>query len=160
MDTNKVKKLAKDLAKDFPRSPRETLGGYVIAARTLDKCRATLAGTPGEYHFDCPLDNFFFSFTEISGDEFKNCVAAGASDEEVAEWIEHKAKQRPRSKSLNGITTGVISASRRCLIPFRNLWKNTSRSLCLWSSDTTSIISLIFTTPKRSGSDRNIGLYF
>ena len=61
----------------------------------LDKCRATLAGTPGEYHFDCPLDNFFFSFTEISADEFKNCVAAGASDEEVAQWIEHKAKQRP-----------------------------------------------------------------
>ncbi len=95
MDTNKVKNLAKDLAKDFPRSPRETLAGYVIAARTLDKCRATLAGTPGEYHFDCPLDNFFFSFTEISADEFKNCVAAGASDEEVAQWIEHKAKQRP-----------------------------------------------------------------
>jgi Domain of unknown function (DUF5069) len=96
MDTNKVKKLAKDLAKDFPRSPRETLAGYVIAARTLDKCRAALAGTPGEYHFDCPLDNFFFSFTEISEDEFKNCVASGASDEEVAKWIEHKAKQRPR----------------------------------------------------------------
>jgi hypothetical protein len=35
MDTNKVKKLAKDFAKDFPRSPREKLGGYVIAARTL-----------------------------------------------------------------------------------------------------------------------------
>jgi len=80
----------------FPRSPRETLAGYVIAARTLDKCRAALAGTPGEYHFDCPLDNFFFSFTEISGDEFKNCVASGASDEEVAKWIEHKVKQRPR----------------------------------------------------------------
>ena len=38
--------LAKDLTKDFPRSPREVLyGGYVIAARKLDKCRATLAGT-------------------------------------------------------------------------------------------------------------------
>ena len=28
------------LAKDYPRSPRETLAGYVIAARMLDKCRA------------------------------------------------------------------------------------------------------------------------
>jgi hypothetical protein len=42
MDTNKVKNLARDLSKDFPRSPRETLAGYVIAARTLDKCRAAL----------------------------------------------------------------------------------------------------------------------
>ena len=48
---------------NFPRSPRETLGGYVIAARTLDKCRASLAGTLGEYKFDCPLDNFLFGFT-------------------------------------------------------------------------------------------------
>ena len=48
MDTNKVNKLAEDLSKGFPRSPRETLAGYVIAARTLDKCRATLVGTPGD----------------------------------------------------------------------------------------------------------------
>ncbi len=86
MDTNKLKILAKDLSKDFPRSPRETLGGYVIA----------LAGTAGEYHFDCPLDNFFFSFAEIGSEEFKAFVATGASDEEVAKWIEEKAKRRPR----------------------------------------------------------------
>jgi hypothetical protein len=96
MDTNKVKNLAKDLSKSFPRSPGETVAGYVIAARTLDKCRAMLAGTAGEYHFDCPLDNFFFSFAQISADEFKDFVATGASDEEVAKWIERKAKRRPR----------------------------------------------------------------
>ena len=96
MDTNKVKNLAKDLSKSFPRSPRETVAGYVIVGRTLDKCRATLAGIAGEYHFDCPLDNFFFSFAEISADDFKDFVATGASDEEVAKWIERKAKKRPR----------------------------------------------------------------
>jgi len=96
MDTNKLKILAKDLSKDFPRSPRETLAGYVIAGRTLDKCRATLAGTAGEYHFNCPLDNFFFSFGEIDSEEFKAFVATGASDEEVAKWIEETAKKSPR----------------------------------------------------------------
>ena len=96
MDTNEEKNLAKDLSKSFPRSPRETVAGYVIAGRTLDKCRATLAGIAGEYHFDCPLDNFFFSFAEISADDFKDFVATGASDEEVAKWIERKAKKRPR----------------------------------------------------------------
>jgi len=88
--------LAKDLTKDYPRSPRETLAGYVIAARTLDKCRATLAGTAGEYHFDCPLDNFFFVFSGISAEDFKKFVATGASDEEVANWIEQTAKKRQR----------------------------------------------------------------
>ncbi len=96
MDNNKLKSLAKDLTRDFPRSPRETLAGYVFACRTLDKCRATLAGTNGEYHFDCPLDNFFFGFAEIVAEEFKAFVATGASDDEVAKWIEEKAKKRPR----------------------------------------------------------------
>jgi Domain of unknown function (DUF5069) len=88
--------LAKDLTKNYPRSPRETLAGYVIAAPTLDKCRATLAGTAGEYHFDCPLDNFFFAFSGISAEDFKKFVATGASDEEVANWIEETAKKRQR----------------------------------------------------------------
>jgi hypothetical protein len=60
------------------------------------KCRATLAGTAGEYHFDCPLDNFFFAFAEISAESLKNFVATGASDEQVAKWIEQKVKKRPR----------------------------------------------------------------
>jgi Domain of unknown function (DUF5069) len=96
MDTSKLKHLTKDLSKDFPRSPRETIAGYVIAARTLDKCRATIAGTAGDYHFDCPLDNFFFGFAEIGANEFKDFVATGASDEEVAAWIGQKAKKRQR----------------------------------------------------------------
>lgn len=96
MDTSKLKVLAKDLSKDFPRSPRETLAGYVIAGRTLDKCRAKLVGTNGEYHFDCPLDNMFFGFAGIVPEEFKAFVATGASDEEVANWVEEKAKKRPR----------------------------------------------------------------
>jgi Domain of unknown function (DUF5069) len=96
INTEAVVAFAKDLTKDYPRSPRETLSGYVIAARTLDKCRATLAGTAGDYHFDCPLDNFFFGFVEISAEDFKNFVATGADDEQVAKWIEEKATQRPR----------------------------------------------------------------
>ena len=48
-DLDKVKHLAKDLRKGYPCSPREKLGGYVIAARCGDKCRAFLLGMNGEY---------------------------------------------------------------------------------------------------------------
>ncbi|MGE9291624.1 MAG: DUF5069 domain-containing protein, partial [Puniceicoccales bacterium] len=75
---------ALDLTKEFPRSPRATLGGYVVAARTLDKCRALVAGTAGEYHFNCPLDQVFFGFTGIDADQFKEFVATGADDQAVA----------------------------------------------------------------------------
>jgi fibro-slime domain-containing protein len=46
-----------------PRSARVRLGGYVILARLLDKCRAELQGASGEYHYNCPLDQRFFKFT-------------------------------------------------------------------------------------------------
>ncbi len=96
----KVKALAPDLTTDFPRSPRVTLAGYVIAVRTLDKCRAELAGTLGEYHFDCPLDNVFFGFTEISATDFKEFVATGADDDAVADWIEKTARKRDRQEII------------------------------------------------------------
>ena len=83
---------ALDLNKEFPRSPRATLAGYVIAARMLDKCRAVIAGTQGEYHFNCPLDQMFISFTEIDVDAFRAFVATGADDATVAEWITAHAK--------------------------------------------------------------------
>ena len=88
--------LALDLTRTFPRSPRETLGGYVIAGRTLDKCRAVLNGTNGEYHFDCPLDTQVLGFAEIEAEAFKAFVATGADDSAVAAWMEEHAKKRQR----------------------------------------------------------------
>jgi hypothetical protein len=78
----------KDLTKEAPRSPKTRVGGYVILGRTLDKCRALLAGDIGEYHFDCPLDNMLFGWKGITGDDFKAAVAKGASDEEMAKWVD------------------------------------------------------------------------
>jgi hypothetical protein len=78
---------AKDLTTDFPRSPHERLGGFVIAGRALDKCRSLLAGTNGDYNFDCPLDNFFFGFSKITADALKEIAATGADDEAVSKWL-------------------------------------------------------------------------
>lgn len=100
MSNQNLKLLAKDLTKDYPRSPREMLACYVIAARTLDKCRAVLAGTAGEYHFNCPLDNQFLGFTGIGAEQFKAFVATGAPDAEVAAWIEQHSKVKDRAEII------------------------------------------------------------
>ena len=92
----KVKTLAKDLSKEPPRSPRETLGGFVIAARVLDKCRASLNGTLGEYKSPGAMDHRLFAFTEIDYDTFRAFVATGASDEEVAAWLQKNARPQER----------------------------------------------------------------
>jgi len=88
--------LALDLTKDFPHSPHAMLGGYVLAKRALDKCRAELAGTIGEYHFDCPLDNIFLGFAGLKGADLKKFVATGAGDEAVGKWIAEHATKRSR----------------------------------------------------------------
>jgi len=87
---------AKDLTKEFPRSPRETLAGYIHAARMTDKCRAVVAGTNGEYHYNCPLDRFLFDFTGIDAEVFKAFIATGPDDVAVAEWITAHSKVKDR----------------------------------------------------------------
>ena len=79
--------IAPDLTKQAPRSPRERLAGFVIAKRAVDKCRASLAGTLGEYHYDCPLDNMLFSFKGITGEQFKTAVQASTNYEDIGAWL-------------------------------------------------------------------------
>jgi hypothetical protein len=75
-DIEKVQKLAKNLRTGYPRSPREKLGGYVIAARCVDKCRAFLLGMNGEYNYwPCSLASQWFSFTGITPEQLKDVVA-------------------------------------------------------------------------------------
>ncbi len=73
-DLEKVRTLAKDLTKAYPRSPREMLGGYVIGARCAD----------------------LFAFTGITPDQFKEIVATGATDEELGAWINVHSKVQDR----------------------------------------------------------------
>lgn len=88
MNKDRLKELARDLRSTPPRSPRETLGGFVIAARMLDKARADLLGMQGEYnYFPCGLGAYFWKFTGLDPVEFKEYVATGASDAEVDTWI-------------------------------------------------------------------------
>ena len=72
------------------------LGGYVLAKRCVDKGRAEVAGTAGEYHFDCPLDNFFLGFAGLKGADLKEFLATGADDAAVGQWIEKNATKRER----------------------------------------------------------------
>jgi hypothetical protein len=76
-----------DLTQRPPRSMRVRLGGYAILPRMLDKCRATILGKNGEYHYNCPLDQHSLRFTGIDPEALKAEVAAGKGDGEILEWI-------------------------------------------------------------------------
>jgi hypothetical protein len=87
-----VRRFAKDLRTGEPRSPDESLGGFPLGARALDKCRASLAGTNGEFQFNCPMDQRFFAATGIDAQAFRQFVATGADDDAVDRWVREHAQ--------------------------------------------------------------------
>ena len=80
--------IPRDLTKEAPHSPRERIAGFAIASRAIDKCRASVAGTLGEYRYDCPLDKMLFNFKGITGEQFKTAVQASTDYEQVGAWLQ------------------------------------------------------------------------
>ncbi len=101
MNKKKLDLMAKDLNNDYPCSPREMLGGFVILARCLEKCRAFLVGTHGDYNFwPCSLCAEFEAFTGIDHDKLKDFAATGANDEEVARWVKSQSKVKDKMEII------------------------------------------------------------
>ena len=83
---------APDLTKYPPRSPRARLGSFAHFPRLIDKARATVAGTNGDYHYDCPVDHHFWEFTGIKPAAFMKEIKAGKGDGELLAYVLAHAK--------------------------------------------------------------------
>lgn len=92
---NAISFAAPDLTRHPPRSPRTRLGGYVHLPRLIDKARAQIAGTSGDYHFDCPMDKRFWAFTGIAPEAMFAEVKTGKSDSELLAFVQAAAKKHP-----------------------------------------------------------------
>ena len=80
-----------DLRTTFPRSMKTRLAGYAHLARMIDKCRAVLAGTAGEYIYPCPMDERLLDYAGITAGQFTAAVKAHPTDEGVAKWLQRTA---------------------------------------------------------------------
>ena len=87
-----------DLRKTFPRSMRVTLEGHVHLARMIDKYRAVLAGTEGEYIYPCPMDDRLMEFAGITADQFTTAVTHHQTDTGVAQWFRQTAMPRSQAE--------------------------------------------------------------
>lgn len=85
-----------DLRTSYPRSIRVKLAGHAHLTRMIDKCRASLAGTLGEYLYPCPLDKRLLEFAGLTAEEFLDAVR-GRTDDEIVRWLQ--AKARPHSQA-------------------------------------------------------------
>jgi hypothetical protein len=88
---------ALDLTQRPPRSPRELLPGLdlLMAARTVDKLRATLlGGNIGEYQIT-GFSSSLLNALEIPEGLLRAAIARAGSDAEIATWIrEHSNPER------------------------------------------------------------------
>lgn len=86
---------APDLTRHPPRSPRTRLGGYVHLPRLIDKARAVIAGTNGDFHFDCPMDKRFWAFTGIAPEAMFAEIKSGKSDSELLAFVQANTRRGP-----------------------------------------------------------------
>ena len=83
-----------DLTKEYPRSGREKIAGLMMIGRSVDKARAQLAGTLGEYKAKIGYSERLFAFLDMTADDFEAVVAANADDAGVLAALTARA---PRS---------------------------------------------------------------
>ncbi|MBC5805018.1 MAG: DUF5069 domain-containing protein [Candidatus Eremiobacter antarcticus] len=83
-----------DLTKNIPRSPNERLLGIPMLPRTIDKARAALAGSLGEYVYGdkSSFDTALLSFLGISAAEFSEGVRTSPDDESMSRWVQAHAR--------------------------------------------------------------------
>ncbi len=93
---------AKDLTKEYPRSPLEEVGGFVWLGRLIDKVRAKHAGTLGEYTaFPCGSDKRFLSTYGIEADALEQFILSGATDPEIVDWCRQHAQHQPEEMAAS-----------------------------------------------------------
>ncbi len=85
---------APNLTQRPPRSPRCRLGGYVTLPRMLDKGRADVAGTIGQFKYDAPLDQHIINFLCLDVAGLRAQLAAGKGDGEILEWLKGNSKNK------------------------------------------------------------------
>lgn len=89
-----------DLIKDYPRNPKEKLGGYLHLARMIDKARAKAAGKIGAYIYPCPLDQSLLDFLGISSDIFYE-AARVLDDQGIRQWLKKNARPKDQNDIEN-----------------------------------------------------------
>jgi Domain of unknown function (DUF5069) len=81
-----------DLRKRAPRGPRETLLGFYMLPRTIDKLRAELPGGDlGAYlNHDTGFSAYVVRRLGLDMNEFRNAIEDAANEASVIEWLSER----------------------------------------------------------------------
>jgi hypothetical protein len=76
-----------DLREHPPRRASEKLGGIAFMARTVDKMRAKIQDTLGQYKVGPGISVYLFEWLGITEAQFEAAVRAAKNDDDVVRWL-------------------------------------------------------------------------
>ena len=79
-----------DLRDHPPRNARVMIGGLYFLARTIDKAKAKINGTLGEYKIGPGISMYLFEWVGISEGDFVEAVRAPKTDEAIVAWFHER----------------------------------------------------------------------
>lgn len=109
----------------FPRSPRETMTGWVYLPRFIDKIRLHLAGklSPDyQENFTKGFDERWLKVAGLNADDFINVVKNSVTDGEVCDWVRENVNKTDAEKAsfakfvLNRGNDGDAAARERLIL--------------------------------------------
>jgi hypothetical protein len=86
----------------FPRSPRETMNGWVHLPRFIDKIRLHIAGRLADDYrenFTNGFDGQWLKAAGVSAEQFIEVVKNSITDGEVCEWVRRHIQKTDAEKS-------------------------------------------------------------
>src|SRR5947207_3861724 len=87
----------------YPRSPRETMDGWVYLPRFIDKIRLHVAGKlPPDYqeNFTKGFDGSWLRAAGVSAEQMIDVVKNSITDGQVCDWVRQNVKKAPAEKAV------------------------------------------------------------
>jgi hypothetical protein len=88
----------------YPRSPRETMGGWSYLPRYVDKIRLHLVGKlHSDYteNFGKGFDGFWLKAAGVTHEQMIEVVKNSVTDGEVCDWVHRNVKRSPAEKAAH-----------------------------------------------------------
>lgn len=87
-----------DLRDQVPHSPFAEFDGIPWLPRMLDKARAALVGTLGDYLFPCPMDQAFLEFHGLEAEMVLERLRRGDDEAAIAALVRKHASGKTREE--------------------------------------------------------------
>ena len=98
------------MALNYPRSPKDLLGGIAHLGRFIDKIRLRHAGQLEGYNYiTVGFDKYLVDFLAIDPKAFEQKVLAGGTDEQLLAWVVANAKPHSHEE-ITQWSQGLLSS--------------------------------------------------